>query len=99
MRPHSQGPSTLLGSSSGGLGKGSSNGLSIHNQSTGSIGLQQNTVSVHHASPASPTLQSVMTLPIQCQSSNVCIELKILEYSILFYFIFYLYLCVDEQSS
>lgn len=60
--------------SSGVLGKGSSNGLSILNQSTGSIGLQQNSVSVHHASPASPTFsnqQSVMTLPVNALSSNV----------------------------
>jgi len=65
VRPHSQGPSTLMGST-GALGKLSGNAL---NQSTGSIGLQQNTISVHHAcSPASPTFQtnqkSVMTLPI-----------------------------------
>lgn len=64
MRPHSQGPSTLMGST-GALGKLSGNAL---NQSTGSIGLQQNAISVHHASPASPTFQSnqksVMTLPI-----------------------------------
>lgn len=60
--------------SSGVLGKGSSNGLSILNQSTGSIGIQQNSVSVHHASPASPTFsnqQSVMTLPVNALSSNV----------------------------
>lgn len=74
VRPHSQGPSTLMGST-GALGKLSGNAL---NQSTGSIGLQQNAISVHHASPASPTFQtnqkSVMTLPINStlnSASNV----------------------------
>lgn len=66
VRPHSQGPITLLGST-GALGKYSADAL---NQSSGSIALQQNSISVHHASPASPPLQnsntqkSVMTLPI-----------------------------------
>lgn len=70
VRPHSQGPSTLMGST-GALGKLSGNAL---NQSTGSIGLQQNAISVHHASPASPTFQSnqksVMTLPINSTLSS-----------------------------
>ncbi|XP_037044917.1 protein melted isoform X2 [Bradysia coprophila] len=70
MRPHSQGPSTLMGST-GALGKLSGNAL---NQSTGSIGLQQNAISVHHASPASPTFptnqKSVMTLPINSTLSS-----------------------------
>lgn len=72
VRPHSQGP--LMGST----GKLSGNAL---NQSTGSIGLQQNAISVHHASPASPTFQtnqkSVMTLPINSSlksGSNVIAE-------------------------
>ncbi|GAB0098229.1 melt [Sergentomyia squamirostris] len=60
IRPHSQGLSTLLGSS-GGLG---------------SITSQSNSVSVQHASPApssggaSSFQQSVMTLPINTISSN-----------------------------
>uniref|UniRef100_A0A1B0CX98 Putative ph domain protein melted n=1 Tax=Lutzomyia longipalpis TaxID=7200 RepID=A0A1B0CX98_LUTLO len=61
VRPHSQGLSTLLGSS-GGLG---------------SITSQSNSVSVQHASPApssagasSSFQQSVMTLPINSVSSN-----------------------------
>ncbi|XP_055704210.1 protein melted [Phlebotomus papatasi] len=60
VRPHSQGLSTLLGSS-GGLG---------------SITSQSNSVSVQHASPApssagtSSFQQSVMTLPINTLSSN-----------------------------
>lgn len=65
--------------STGALGKLSGNAL---NQSTGSIGLQQNTISVHHASPASPTFQSnqksVMTLPINStlnSGSNVSVFL------------------------
>jgi hypothetical protein len=49
IRPFSQGPSTLLGSVA------SSNGLSVLNQSTGSISMHNNTImhniSVHHASP------------------------------------------------
>lgn len=45
IRTFSQGPSTL-----GSIGKSSSNGLSVLNQSTGSISLQ-NSVSVHHATP------------------------------------------------
>jgi protein melted len=66
-RPFSQGPNTLgMGSSGGlGLGKGSSSngGLYSLNQSTGSIGVllhqqQQNSISVHHASPASPTFSN-----------------------------------------
>lgn len=68
--------------SSGVLGKGSSNGLSVLNQSTGSIGIQQNSVSVHHASPASPTFsnqQSVMTLPVNALSSNVSLFLIVSE--------------------
>lgn len=78
VRPHSQGPSTLMGST-GALGKLSGNAL---NQSTGSIGLQQNAISVHHASPASPTFpnnqKSVMTLPINStlnSGSNVMLML------------------------
>lgn len=78
VRPHSQGPSTLMGST-GALGKLSGNAL---NQSTGSIGLQQNAISVHHASPASPTFQSnqksVMTLPINSSlksGSNVIVAI------------------------
>lgn len=87
IRPHSQGPTTLLGST-GALGKLSG---SILNQSTGSIGIQQpqsptspsaiipsqNNISVHHASPASPTTvinneKSVMTLPVNSTTpSNV----------------------------
>ncbi|XP_059612970.1 protein melted [Phlebotomus argentipes] len=61
VRPHSQGLSTLLGSS-GGLG---------------SITSQSNSVSVQHASPApssagaSSFQQSVMTLPINTLSSNM----------------------------
>lgn len=43
IRPYSQGPSTL-----GSIGKSSSNGLSVLNQSTGSISMQNN-ISVHHA--------------------------------------------------
>lgn len=62
VRPLSQGPITLQGSS-GALGKLSCSAL---NQSTGSI--QQNSISVQHASPASPSFQnnqkSVMTLPL-----------------------------------
>ena len=71
VRPHSQGPTTLNMGSSGALGKLSGNAL---NQSTGSIGIQQNSISVHHASPASPTFQSnqksVMTLPINAIAAN-----------------------------
>lgn len=48
MRPVSQGPSTFLGSTD--ITKSSSNGLSILNQSTGSIS-GNNNVSVHHATP------------------------------------------------
>jgi protein melted len=59
-----------MGSSGGlGLGKGSSSngGLYSLNQSTGSIGVllqqqqQQNSISVHHASPASPTFNNHQT--------------------------------------
>lgn len=86
VRPHSQGPTTLMGST-GALGAGKLSGNAL-NQSTGSIGLQQqstahhlqhlhhqqNSISVHHASPASPTFQtnqkSVMTLPVNSTLTN-----------------------------
>lgn len=55
IRPYSQGPSTL-----GSIGKSSSNGLSVLNQSTGSISMQNN-ISVHHAMPLVP-LQSTSSL-------------------------------------
>lgn len=55
IRPYSQGPSTL-----GSIGKSSSNGLSILNQSTGSISMQNN-ISVHHASPLA-SQQSTLSL-------------------------------------
>lgn len=101
VRPYSQGPTTLMGST-GALGTGKLSGSAL-NQSTGSIGLQQvastlqpaattllhqalqsqpqshqsplhlNSISVHHASPASPTFQtnqkSVMTLPVNSSAS------------------------------
>lgn len=108
VRPYSQGPTTLMGST-GALGAGKLSGNAL-NQSTGSIGLQQvssgggalqppaattllhqalqsqpsqsyqsplqqNSISVHHASPASPTFQtnqkSVMTLPVNSSSASV----------------------------
>lgn len=59
IRPYSQGPSTL-----GSIGKSSSNGLSILNQSTGSISMQNN-ISVHHAMPlASQQSTSSLAPPI-----------------------------------
>lgn len=73
--------------SSGVLGKGSSNGLSILNQSTGSIGLQQNSVSVHHASPASPTFsnqQSVMTLPVNASNVSYVLFMQIFKFKIIY---------------
>lgn len=54
---------------SGALGKGSSNGLSILNQSTGSIGVQ-NSISVHHASPASPTFNNSQLSPVLTLNSS-----------------------------
>ncbi|XP_055909392.1 protein melted isoform X1 [Eupeodes corollae] len=69
-RPHSQGPTTLLSSSSA-LLKYSTDAL---NQSIGSISIPQNTVSVHHASPALPPLnanqKSVMKLPVNGSSNH-----------------------------
>lgn len=71
IRPLSQGPNTLLGST-GGIGRLSSGA------STGSLALQQtqNSIMVHHASPASPVLpnnthKSVMTLPVNSSLSAV----------------------------
>lgn len=59
IRPYSQGPSTL-----GSIGKSSSNGLSLLNQSTGSISMQNN-ISVHHATPfASQQSTSSLAPPI-----------------------------------
>lgn len=78
VRPHSQGPTTLMGST-GALGKLSG---SVLNQSTGSIGLQQNNISVHHASPASPTApasnnkKSVMTLPVNSNNVNILFPIR-----------------------
>lgn len=74
MRPFSQGPSTLLGSTD--VAKSSSNGLSVLNQSTGSIGGQ---INLHHATPLySNNLQSISSLspipvpppPLERESEN-----------------------------
>jgi protein melted len=60
VRPYSQGPSTLSS-----IGKSSSNGLSVLNQSTGSISMQNNNISVHHATPfASQQSTSSLAPPI-----------------------------------
>lgn len=68
VRPHSQGPTTLNMGSSGALGKLSGTAL---NQSTGSIGLQQNSISVHHASPAVPTSPTMASGSATYQKSDV----------------------------
>lgn len=78
VRPYSQGPSTLLGST-GALGKSSSNGLSILNQSTGSISVYNNNVSVHHATPLMSSQQqqstsSLLTPSNHEQSSQVIVS-------------------------
>lgn len=84
IRPQSQGPTTLMGST-GALGKLSG---SILNQSSGSIGIQQqpqqppqsptsgiippqNNISVHHASPASPTAVINNKKSVTTPSTNV----------------------------
>lgn len=73
IRPFSQGPSTL-----GSIGKSSSNGLSVLNQSTGSISMQNN-ISVHHAMPlvaqqsTSSLAPPISPLPIQ-ESNQVVIS-------------------------
>lgn len=67
VRPYSQGPSTL-----GSIGKSSSNGLSVLNQSTGSISMQNN-ISVHHAMPLAQQSTSSLAPPISppvAQESN-----------------------------
>ncbi|XP_049313359.1 protein melted isoform X1 [Bactrocera dorsalis] len=71
VRPHSQGPTTLLNSSTA-LLKYSTDAL---NQSIGSISIPQNPVSVHHASPALPqqnngNQKSVMKLPVNGNSTH-----------------------------
>ncbi|XP_067644186.1 protein melted [Eurosta solidaginis] len=71
VRPHSQGPTTLLNSSTA-LLKYSTDAL---NQSIGSITIPQNPVSVHHASPALPqqnsgNQKSVMKLPVNGNSTH-----------------------------
>lgn len=63
-RPFSQGPSTL-----GSLGKSSSNGLSVLNQSTGSISMQ-NSVSVHHAMPQSTSSLAPPISPVSPAESK-----------------------------
>ncbi|XP_037944224.1 protein melted isoform X2 [Teleopsis dalmanni] len=71
VRPHSQGPTTLLNSSTA-LLKYSTDAL---NQSIGSISIPQNMVSVHHASPAllqqnNGNQKSVMKLPVNGNSTH-----------------------------
>lgn len=56
-------PSRIRPSNLGSVGKSSSNGLSILNQSTGSISMQNN-ISVHHATPLVPLVPQHSTLSL-----------------------------------
>lgn len=74
LRPQSQGPTTLLNTSTA-LLKYSTDAL---NQSIGSITSPSNPVSVHHASPALPqqnngNQKSVMKLPVNGSVSRVAV--------------------------
>lgn len=83
LRPHSQGPSTLLLSgSNSGLGSLTSCNNS-YNLMNGNVQARTGTVAVHHIAPASPT-ESTMTLSVNGVSVLVVCTLRLHKFTLKF---------------